>query len=353
MIARSWQTTGVCWSGSAKTADTEYRDIDCVMKNEILLPMLSVCAFLYSGQGLGDIAGEQLKGVRRIVFVGDSITYAGDYVVDFECWLLSKGYNVEVLNLGLSSETATDISEEENASHNKQHGFPRPLLSVRLSRLLAESRPDLLFACYGMNDSSVLPKGEEGIKRFCGAIEALRNEAEKAGVSAIVLCSPPIQDAGPGRGISDNDAKLESYASWMTLKKSDGWRVVDFHSPMRKALEEIRQREPAFRFAKDGVHPGREGHWLMAKQLIMQFMDAELDEKLESAENLFGDAEKGAEIRGLVKQRMAVLQAAWMTKIGHSRPGIPGGPGAKAGLSIEEADAKANELTEEIMERLK
>src|SRR5271170_6985242 len=42
-----------------------------------------------------------LSGVHRIVFLGDSITQAGDYVTDCECWLLAHGFEIEVLNLGL------------------------------------------------------------------------------------------------------------------------------------------------------------------------------------------------------------------------------------------------------------
>ena len=33
-----------------------------------------------------------LRGVYRIVFLGDSITMAGDYVTDCECWLLAQSF---------------------------------------------------------------------------------------------------------------------------------------------------------------------------------------------------------------------------------------------------------------------
>ena len=56
-----------------------------------------------------------LPGIRRIVFLGDSITQGGDYVTDIECWLLSRGLALEVIDVGLSSETATDLTDEEKA----------------------------------------------------------------------------------------------------------------------------------------------------------------------------------------------------------------------------------------------
>ena len=39
---------------------------------------------------------------------------------------------------------------------------------------------------------------------------------------------------------------------------------------MRTALDEGRAKDPAFVLARDGVHPGREGHWLMAKAILQQ-----------------------------------------------------------------------------------
>lgn len=70
-----------------------------------------------------------LDGVQRIVFLGDSITQAGDYVTDIECWLLSQGHQIEVLDVGLASETATDLLPEENAPHLKNSGFHVPVLA--------------------------------------------------------------------------------------------------------------------------------------------------------------------------------------------------------------------------------
>ncbi len=54
------------------------------------------------------------------------------------------------------------------------------------------------------------------------------------------------------------------------------------------------------------------------------------------------------EIRKLVHERMVLLFDAWMTQIGHKRPGVAGGPGAKPGLPLAQADAKAAELTQQI-----
>jgi hypothetical protein len=45
---------------------------------------------------------------------------------------------------------------------------------------------------------------------------------------------------------------------------------------------------------------------------------------------------------------METLFGAWMTQIGHKRPGVPGGPGAKPGLAITEANAQAAKIAKKI-----
>lgn len=314
-----------------------------------LFVLASLAAFLAVPLISGDVP-EQLRGVKRIVFIGDSITQGGDYITDFECWLIANGIKVEVLNLGLGSETASDLAQSENEGHNKKFGFPRPALSERLDRILSSVKPDLLFACYGMNDGGSLPAGDEGLKRFSSAVEQLRTAAAKAGAKRVVICTPPVQDAGPGNPQSAHDKNLENYTSWLISRKSDGWAVVDIHGPMEKALKESRKKNPAFKFANDGVHPGREGHWIMAKEILSQFLGAEI--KAGSAEQLFGVAQKGKDVRKLVNERMQLMHSAWMTKIGHKRPGVPGGPGAKPGLPLPEAESKAAEISAKIAEKM-
>lgn len=55
-----------------------------------------------------------------------------------------------------------------------------------------------------------------------------------------------------------------------------------------------------------------------------------------------------AETRMLVQERMTIRFNAWMTMIGHKRPGVPGGPRAKPGPSLDEANRKAAEITRQI-----
>ena len=67
------------------------------------------------------------------------------------------GRTIEFINVGLPSETVSGLSEEGHAGGQ----FPRPDLHERLGRVLEQIRPDLVFACYGMNDGIYLPFNEE------------------------------------------------------------------------------------------------------------------------------------------------------------------------------------------------
>ncbi len=282
-----------------------------------------------------------LRSVQRIVVLGDSITYGGDYVADVECWLLRQGVAAEVLNLGLPSETASDLTAEENADHAKRHGFPRPLLSERLDRVLAATKPHVLLACFGMNDGGSLPAGEAGVQRFMAAIEKLRAAATRHGVPRVVLLTPPVQDAGPGKPVSAHDEALAQYSAALLARRADGWEVADIHGPMRAALDERRRTEPGFRFSGDGVHPGAEGHWLMACAAI-RGLGGEVPPGAANAAALCADPARGAAVRKLVGQRMALRRDAWLTATGHKRPGL------RAGLPVEQATAQAVVLTAQI-----
>lgn len=308
----------------------------------LLLLMVCSCTTVATHEST---PSDSLPGARRIVFFGDSITQGGDYVADVECWLVAHGLQVEVLNLGLGSETATDLTTEENAGHLKKYGFGRPFVSERLARALAATKPDWVFACYGMNDGGSLPPDAAGTKRFAEAVTRLRDAALQAGVRRVVLCTPPMHDAKGDAAQLFHDENLARYSAWLVGKRVDSWEVVDIHGPFHAALDERRAHDPVFRFANDGVHPGREGHWVMAREILRQAFGAKLD-GVAAAEDLF--PVRGAEIRALVRERMVLRFNAWMTQIGHQRPGAPGGPGAKPGPTVAEATAKAAELTQKI-----
>ncbi len=304
----------------------------------VLLAFTALCFLASRGAAEDDKHEQLLRGARTIVFLGDSITFGGGYVADFEAWLLTKGLAPAplVINVGLPSETVSGLSEEGHADGR----FPRPDLAERLDRVLTLTKPDLVFACYGINCGIYEPLSEERFRRYREGIEQLKQKVEAAGATLVVITPPSFDDQRKKNPFSYN-AVLDHYAQWLLARRADGWLVVDLHGPMTAELSRRRQADPDFTFQPDAVHPNDEGHWFMARQLIRWFGDAE------AAGADTPDAM--LEVRGIspdvmkpIRQRMAVLRDAYVAAAGHKRPGI------RAGLPVPEALEKARELAEAV-----
>ncbi|MEQ1851902.1 MAG: SGNH/GDSL hydrolase family protein [Chthoniobacteraceae bacterium] len=290
------------------------------------------------------MAEDFLPGVTRILFLGDSITYAGHYVDDFDLFLATKypGRRFEVIDCGLPSETVSGLSEAGHAGGK----FPRPDLHERLDRVLAIVKPDLIFACYGMNCGIYLPFSEERFAKYQEGIRKLREKARNAGAQIIHL-TPPVFDplpikarVKPAGSVKDGDmfegynGVLDRYSEWLVAQgKSEGWRVIDTHNAMAAALETARKANPEFTFSKDGVHANEAGHHVMAVT-ILKALGAEFDPDITAL----------AELRKLIRKRGRLLTDAYLNAAGHKRPGM-----AK-GLPLEEARAKAAEIDAQLRE---
>src|SRR4051794_33762281 len=93
-----------------------------------------------------------LRDGQRVVFLGDSNTYAGGFIAHLDGWIHANfpGRKIELINLGLPSETASGLSEPD-------HPFPRPCAFDRLDAALAKTRPGVVVVAYGMNDGIYYP----------------------------------------------------------------------------------------------------------------------------------------------------------------------------------------------------
>jgi hypothetical protein len=195
-----------------------------------------------------------------------------------------------------------------------------------------------------MNDGIYYPFSEGRFKAYQQGIGALIQKV-KAGGAKLVLMTPPPFDPLPlktkGKLRSADAEKfawfaiyegyddvMTRYAAWIMRQSDQVDMVIDLHAPVKKYVGHQRKQDPQFTMSPDGVHLNREGHALIAKEILKRWgYDAPVaNEKLAT----------------LVEQRELLLRDAWLSHVGHKRPGVING------LPIDEARSKATELDKRI-----
>ncbi len=278
------------------------------------------------------------RRIHRIVFLGNSITYAGNYITDVEAFIVTHypRRHFEFINVGLPSETVSGLSEEGHADGK----FPRPDLHERLQRVLTITKPDLVFACYGMNDGIYLPFDETRFQKFKDGINWLHDEVIKTGAK-IVHITPPIYDELNGKQ-TGYAAVLDKYADWIIGRQTAAkWAIADLHYPMKSLLDAGRKKDSTFAFASDGVHPNEAGHWIMAEAILTWLGETSVAKYTDIRQAVAAN-KNGLKILNLVAQRQSFMKDAWLTAAGHQRPGMT------TGMPLAGAKKKAAVIQNEI-----
>ena len=297
--------------------------------------LLAVAVIVFAG-GSALQAKPIIRPGDRVVFLGDSITAAGHFVsyVEAHLRLQVEGDPVEVINLGLPSEGCTGLSEPD-------HPFPRPNVHERLARALEKTRPDVVVACYGMNDGIYYPFSQERFEKYQQGMQQLARAVKKSGARLILLTPPafdplPLKLAGkllPAGAekyawfaiYEDYDDVIKKYADWLASQRRLADLVLDVYTPVVNYTVDKRKENPEFVMSPDGVHVNVEGHQVIARGVV-EGLGLEWDPMLD--EELFGSLEA----------RRTVMHASWLSHVGHKRPGM------KPGLPVEEARRSVAEL---------
>ncbi|MFT3921006.1 MAG: GDSL-type esterase/lipase family protein [Myxococcales bacterium] len=224
------------------------------MRHCFCLPLLMLISSLVTQlRAADDLPG--LMGARRIVFLGDSITYGGQYIEIIDAYLAARFPDQphEVIDLGLPSETVSGLSEPGHAGGK----FPRPDVHERLVRVLQKTKPDLVVACYGMNCGIYHPFSPERFEKFQSGITRLHTEVEKAGAK-IVHVTPPTFDPQPIKsrtlpaGLPEYQQPYEGYNE--VLDRYSAWLLSHPASPHRstavrslRSLRDGSSTEPRWR----------------------------------------------------------------------------------------------------------
>jgi lysophospholipase L1-like esterase len=220
----------------------------------------------------------------RVVFLGDSITQAGTYVVYLDAYVRTRfpDRKIELINHGLSSETINGMSEDD-------HPGKRPWVHDRLERDALLWKPTVLSICYGMNDGNYFPMHPQRFEKFQEGYTRFMELVDGANIPRVYVLTPPPFDAyrrkaGDEKPLDygyrypavDYDRTLEAYSEWLlALRRSWAEKYenvqaidVDLHSSLNELLRQRRQGDVNYSFSGDAVHPDATGHLLIAMQVL-------------------------------------------------------------------------------------
>ncbi len=225
-----------------------------------------------------------------VLFLGDSITNDGRYISYMDRYFERHApeRRPTFVNRGVSSETVSGLSEPD-------HPWPRPCLHERLDQALAESRPDWVVLCYGMNDGIYYPLSEDRFEAYREGLAMAIAKAKGAGAKTIVVTPPPFDyasmrlqensdSAAGAKGEYSylrpypayNEEVLSAYKQWALSLAPEVDAVVNVHDPLLRDIEAARAADPSYRYG-DGIHPEARGHWIMAKTLLSRLFNIHLE----------------------------------------------------------------------------
>lgn len=248
------------------------------MKPRVLFLFVIGMLMLAAGAVAGEQGGLKLKERETIVFAGDSITAAGLYVDYIEGYLLTRHpeRDYRIIDSGRSSENLSGLCEADHPNNR------RPCLFERFTPAVTEFAPTLVVACYGMNDGIYHPFSPERFEKYQAGVRRLIGLVQKETGARLLLLTPPVYDSkNPGqpdarpeasygykKPFADYDQVLARYAGWLKEQRVEGVVVADLHARMQDYLARMRQGEPGFIMSHDGIHPGPDGHLVMAMAVL-------------------------------------------------------------------------------------
>jgi lysophospholipase L1-like esterase len=260
---------------------------------------------------------------KKVLILGNSITQNGKYV-DFIEYYLRKKYpekKLDIISIGLSSETASGMSEAN-------HPFPRPCVHSRLDNALKSIKPDLVLACYGMNDGIYSNPDVVRFKAYQNGILTLKTKVKAQG-SDLILLTPTPFDASAKKDKLSKDGEehsyktpyykyndvLENYANWLIHLNDKNVQIIDLYGYLNPILIKYKKQHPDATFIPDGVHPNQTGHFLMAKKIIIDLYpeltigDPQSELELIKTDPLFP----------LVSARRKVRSNGWLKYVGYDK----------------------------------
>lgn len=286
---------------------------------------------------------------KKIVFLGDSITDDGRYIAFMEMYfkIYMPDKRLEFINLGVSGETASGLTEPNRDK--------RPCIHGRLDRALKKSNPEWVVICYGMNDGIYHPFSEERFQAYRLGITKMLEKVKKYGAKIILMTPPPFdKDSYTGSKLMKGDAEsfgyvlpyenyddiLKTYSEWIMKEFPCLDRVVDIYTPLWNFIKSQRKIDPDYR-SGDGIHPNSLGHWVIAKTLLKVIFNIHL----ERIPSFVPDFEQ-VQVFNEIYERFRMISLSWKEHVGHTNLA------KDEALPLSEAKKKAEQMDAAILEAL-
>jgi acyl-CoA thioesterase-1 len=220
-----------------------------------------------------------LKGVHRIVCLGDSITQGGEGPGGY-VWLLrhylNALYGPHTSGGATSTQNSPDTVQTIEVVNAGISGHKSTDMLARFQRDVLDKKPDLVTISVGVNDVwhgfyDNHPEGDGPkaipLVEYRQHVEDMITQAEKSGAKVVVLSTTVIHEEADNK----ENAKLKTYnAALRDLAKKHHATFVDYQKPFW-ALITAYQKETGgheLLLTVDGVHMNATGNRVMAHTLL-------------------------------------------------------------------------------------
>ncbi len=203
-----------------------------------------------------------LNAGDRVVFYGDSITDQRLYTVYIETYVVTRFPQLR----------ATFV--HSGWGGDRVSGGGGGPIDVRLERDVIPYQPTVMTIMLGMNDGGVRPFDEGLFAKYTQGYQHIVESVQKADPQIhLTLIQPsPYDDVTRPPGFEGGyNATLLRYAEWVkAYAQRIGATVADLNTPVVDVLKKANAIDPklAQKIVPDRVHPGPDGHLIMAEAIL-------------------------------------------------------------------------------------
>lgn len=203
----------------------------------------------------------ELQDGDSIVFLGDSITHQRLYTQYVEDFFYTRFPNkrLKIHNAGVGGAQALDALD-------------------RFDQDVAAYKPKYVTILLGMNDGKYQPYHETIFQTYQQDMTKVLDRIAEIGAVAIPM-TPTMYDTRAHQIRTKDPAKVEAtrlynsvmayYGMWLQeMAYARGLGFVDMYHPLNQITLQQREKTPSFTLIPDAVHPGADGHVIMAVALI-------------------------------------------------------------------------------------